>query len=532
MHQTMTSMKTRYIALAFAGIMAASCNKSLLDTAPHDKYTEETFWATPEAANAGLTGCYSVLRNDGIYGGKGSNNATALWEETLSPNAWTQTDVMKFNSIASGSQMASTGGIISSRYSDCYSGVGRCNTFLKKVDEVPNMDEKQKKVMKGQAHFLRALYYFLLQNYYGGVPLILDPPDKETQSHLPRNKREEVVAQVLKDLDNAVALLPLTYGASDKGRATKGAAMALRARVLLFEASPLFNPANNAGKWADAAAAAKAVIDLGGTGYGLFKNYRQLFMKQNENNLEVIFDVQYLFPNQGNSFDLICSQYNSNAPLLGLAQSYYMKNGLPITDPASGYNPQKPYLNRDIRLQGTITFPTDTFQGKEVTIKRFAITGYGVKKFSVYDTIAPIKADEDLKGGQSETNFIVLRYADILMMYAEAQNEAVGPDGTVYAAMNQIRDRVYMPHLAPGLSKEDMRKEIRHERRVEFACEGLYYNDIRRWKTAETELNGPIYNYAGKEMEKRVFNSKRDYWWPIPQTEKDLNPNLEQNPGY
>lgn len=528
----MIQMNKIHIAIVAMGLLASACNKSLLDTQPHDKYTEETFWKTPEAANAALTGCYSVLRNDGIYGGKGSNNATALWEETMSPNAYYKTNGMAYNSIASGQQMPSSGGIISSRYADCYGGIGRCNTFLKKVDEVPGMDENQKKVMKGQALFLRGLYYFTIQNYYGGVPLILDPPDMNTQGKLPRNKREEVVAQVIKDLDDAAAVLPLTYGASDKGRATKGAAMALKARVLLYEASPLLNPGNNAAKWAAAAAAAKAVMDLGGTGYGLFANYRNLFLKVNENNKEVIFDVQYMFPNQGNSFDLICAQYNSNAPLLGLAQAYYMKNGLPITDPASGYDATKPYLNRDPRLQGTITFPTDMYQGKKVDSSRFAITGYGVKKFSVYDTLAPAQADKDLKGGQSEINFIVLRYADILMMYAEAQNEAVGPDATVYAALNQIRDRIGMPHFAAGLSKEDMRKEIRHERRVEFAGEGLYYSDIRRWKTAETELNTEIYDFAGNVLEKRTFNPKRDYWWPIPQTEKDLNPNLEQNPGY
>ncbi|WP_212004423.1 RagB/SusD family nutrient uptake outer membrane protein [Chitinophaga sp. HK235] len=524
--------KINYIILA-AGFLATGCNKSLLETAPHDRYTEESFWKTPEAANAGLTGCYAILRYDGLYGGnKSSSNTTALWDETLSPNAYTKTNVMSFNAIASGQQMPGSGGIISSRYSDCYGGIGHCNTFLKKVDEIPGMDESQKKIMKGQALFLRALYYFQLQNYYGGVPLIIDPPNVATQATLPRNKREEVVAQILKDLDDAAAVLPLTYSASDRGRATKGAAMTLKARVLLYEASPLLNPGNDQNKWAAAATAAKAVMDLGGTGYGLFANYRKLFLKENENNKEVIFDVQYLFPNQGSSFDLICSQYNSNAPLLGLAQAYYMKNGLPITDPASGYDAKRPYINRDPRLQGTITFPTDMYQGKTVDSSRFAITGYGVKKFSVYDTLAPVQADKDLKAGQSEINFIVLRYADILMMYAEAQNEAVGPDASVYAALNQIRDRVGMPRFTAGLSKDDMRKEIRHERRVEFACEGLYYNDIRRWKTAETELNADIYDYAGKLLEKRTFNPKRDYWWPIPRTERDLNPNLEQNPGY
>lgn len=126
----------------------------------------------------------------------------------------------------------------------------------------------------------------------------------------------------------------------------------------------------------------------------------------------------------------------------------------------------------------------------------------------------------------------MLRYADVLMMYAEAQNEVSGPDATIFAALDAIRDRVKMPHISNTLSKDALRAEIRHERRVEFAGEGLYYNDIRRWKTAETVMNGPIENYAGKKIETRTFDKLRDYWWPIPVGERDLNPNLEQNPGY
>src|SRR5690606_21110275 len=144
--------------------------------------------------------------------------------------------------------------------------------------------------------FLRAFYYFLLQNYYGDVPLILDPPDALTQSDLPRTERTQVVAQILKDLDSAELKLPYKYtAATDKGRATKGAAMALRAKLLLYEASPLFAGTPTAEKWKDAADAAKRLMDASAqTGYGLFPNYRQLFMIANENNKEVIFDVQYM----------------------------------------------------------------------------------------------------------------------------------------------------------------------------------------------------------------------------------------------
>lgn len=519
-------MQKILLTTALSGLILASCNKSLLNTSPEDKYTENSFWTTSEAVNAGLTACYAVLRDAGQYGG----DATALIEETASPNAYNYGNTISFNSIAKGQQSASVGGIVDTRWSSSYKGIGRCNTFLAKSEPV-EMDEALKIRMKGEAHFLRALYYFTLQTYYGDVPLILDPPDKNTQARLPRTPRAEVIAQVLRDLDSAAALLPLSQGKDNAGRATKGAALALKARVLLFEASPLFNTGNKAEKWKAAADAAKAVMDLG-AGNKLFSDYRALFLPQNENNEEVLFDVQFMYPDQGNSFDLICRQYNTNAPLLELANTYYMKNGLPITNPASGYDPAKPYDNRDPRLYATIVYPGDIYMGVPVTNSRFASTGYGMKKYSIYDREKPPADKADLKGGQSETNYIILRYADILLMYAEAQNEFAGPDPSVFKAINDVRARAGVEPVKTSLTKDELRAEIHHERRVEFAGEGTYYNDIRRWKRGSEEMNLTIHNYNGSVIETRQFNPARDYWWPIPLGERDLNPELKQNPLY
>ncbi|MGX5818807.1 RagB/SusD family nutrient uptake outer membrane protein [Chitinophaga lutea] len=528
----MNQIKQLLTAGCTALLISTGCNTDLLNTKPSDRYTESTFWQTPEAANAGLVSCYSSLRDDGVYGGKGSNNATALWEETASPNAYNYSNSMSYNSIAAGLHSSNSGGVISARWSDCYEGIGRCNTFLARIDDVPGMDANLVSRMKGEAYFLRGLYYFLLQNYYGAVPLITDPPDKETQAALPRTPRTEVVAQVLKDLDSATNKLPWKYTAvTDRGRATKGAAMSLKARVLLYEASPLFAGGSDPAKWQAASDAAKAVIDTkGSSGYGIYSNYRALFLPQNENNLEVIFDVQYIFPLQGNSFDLICRQYNTNAPLQDLAKAYLMTNGLPITNPASGYNPASPYANRDPRLNATFTYPGDTYMGAVINDKRFAITGYGMKKFSIYDKEAPPADKASLVDRQSETNFIVLRYGDILLMYAEAQNEAAGPNAAIFDALDALRTRVGMPKVDRTLNQTQLRNLIRLERRVETAGEGLYYNDIRRWKTAETQLNTDIYNWKDQRLETRKFDPQRDYWWPIPSTERELNPNLEQNP--
>ena len=515
--------------LLFALIATVGCKKDLLETNPDFKYNEGNFWESEAAVGAALSGCYNPLTTDGLFGG----DATPLWEETATPNAYNYSNAIGFNLIAEGRQQSSNGGIIAERWHDSYVGIGRCNSFLGNVDRV-EMSESTKSSMKGEVHFLRALYYFMLENYYGSVPLILDPPQLETQADLPRTPREEVVAQIIKDLDSAALVLPLTYSKGDLGRATKGAALALKARVLLYEASPLFNSSNDPAKWQAAADAAKAVIDLPGTGYGLFTDYRGLFLPQNENNKEVIFDVQYIFPGLGTSFDLIGKQYNTNAPLLSLADAYYMKNGLPITDPASEYDPAKPYANRDPRLYGTIFFPGDTLMEVPVTSSRFAVTGFGMKKYTIYDKGPAPAGQTDLKSGQSETNYIVLRYADILLMYAEALNESAGPSPEIYDALNQVRQRptVNMPGIAPVYTQTELREIIHHERRVEFAGEGYYYNDIRRWKTAESVLNAPIKTYDGSQIEVRTFDPARDYFWPIPLTETDLNPALEQNPGY
>ncbi|MBF9255450.1 RagB/SusD family nutrient uptake outer membrane protein [Pontibacter sp. 172403-2] len=508
---------------------AGGCEEELLETQPTDKYNEGNFWESEAAVEAALSGCYNPLTADGLFGG----DATPLWEETATPNAYNYSNAMGFNLIAEGRQQSSNGGIIAQRWHDSYVGIGRCNTFLANVDRV-EMSEDIKTRMKGEAHFLRGLYYFMLENYYGGVPLILDEPNPDTQSDLSRTPREEVVAQIIQDLDSAALVLPLNYSGGNVGRATKGAALALKARVLLYEASPLFNPSNDITKWQAAADAAKAVMDLSEAGYGLYDDYRELFMPQNENNKEVIFDVQYIFPGLGTSFDLIGKQYNTNAPLLGLAQAYDMKNGLPASDPLSGYNEEEPYANRDPRLYATIFYPGDTLMEQVVDEDRFAVTGFGMQKYTIYDEGPAPAGMSDLKSGQSETNYIILRYADVLLMYAEAMNEFSGPSPAVYDALNKVRQRpsVNMPEIVPPHTQEELREIIRHERRIEFAGEGYYYNDIRRWKTAEDVLNAPIYTYNGSQIEVRTFNPARDYLWPIPLTETDLNPNLEQNPNY
>ncbi|MCE7070131.1 RagB/SusD family nutrient uptake outer membrane protein [Dyadobacter sp. CY327] len=515
----------KIICVFTLSLFMAGCGNDMLNVQPNDRYTEETFWTSESNAMMGLTGCYAVLRNAGMFGG----TATPLWEETATPNAYNYDNSGGWNVIGAGTQTASNSAIITSRWDDAYRGVGRCNSLLAKIDAV-SMDAALKNRMKGEANFLRALYYSTLANYYGGVPLILDQPDPAAQSELPRNSREEVVQQVLKDLDAAIAVLPVKYSAAtDIGRATKGAALALKAKVLLFEASPLINTSGDAAKWKLAADAAKAVMDLPGTGYALFPNYRGLFLPANENSSESIFDVQFMAPQLGSSFDLIGRQYNTNAPVRDLVNAYLMKDGLPQSQ-SPLYDAANPHDNRDPRMYQTIVYPGDMFQGQLVTPARFVVTGYGTKKYTIYDKEAN---SNNVQESRSEINYMVIRYADILLMYAEAQNEAsAAPDASVLDAVTKIRARAGMPLFAAGKTKAEMREIIRLERRIEFAGEGLYYTDIRRWKTAEVVLNAPVLTYDAKPIMSRTFNAQRDYWWPIPDVQRDRNPKLDQNIGY
>ncbi len=480
-----------------------SCDESFLDTLSTDTYNEANWWKTESQVISSLNGCYTVLRNDQLYG------TTAFREENISPNSYSMGGD---SPIDVGNHNAGNDNRFLNKWSANYMGIGRVNYLLDNIDKV-QMDEALKQRVKAEAYFLRALFYFNLENYFGGVPLILNQPNFVTQGKLPRNTKQEVIEQVLIDLDNASSVLPPSYTGSNIGRATKGAALALKTRLLLYES-----------RWSEAAAAAKSVMDM--NYYSLFTDYRALFYPENEGNKEVIFDAQYKVPEYSNSFDIIIELQINVAPTLDLVNSYLMKDGKSI-QASPLYNPLTPYENRDPRLHQTIVIPGYMYRGSIVNNTKYFSTGYGYKKYTTYkDNVAQANIS------YSEINFIVLRYADILLMYAEAQNEAVGADITVYDAINKVRRRSGMPDISPGLTKEQMRDVIRLERRIELAGESLYYQDIRRWRTAEIVMNATVLNSKGVVVQTRTFNPQRDYLWPIHSTTIQENPALVQNPGY
>lgn len=496
----------KYIILVLTAILS-SCNQSMLDVDPTDRFTEQTFWQTEEHAVAGLNGIYNVLLNGALHGGQIMGEL-----ECATPNAYAYQSAI--GNIARGIHDASNTSFINNRWDQAYAGIGRTNTLLARIGDI-KMTDTNKKRYSAEAKFLRALFYFDLWSTYGGVPVILDAPKAE-QGILPRNSADEVLNQITKDLDVATADLPKTFSGADKGRATSGAALALKARALLY-----------ASKWPEAATAAKAVMDA--KIYTLFPDFRGLFMQENEGNVEVIFDVQYKNPEYVHGNDINYDQFNGYAPVLDLVNDFYMLDGKPLGS-SPLYDPANPYKNRDPRLNATIMTVGSQFKGKAVVASTYPQTGFGLKKGTTYkdNEAAPAGKVDNI----SDLNNIVLRYGEVLLNYAEAQNEAVGPDASVYAALNLLRTRAGMPAVTPGLSKDQLRQEIRHERRIETAGEGLYYFDIRRWRTAESTMNAEAFNFLGKRVDTRTFDPARDYLWPVPSAAIQLNTNLTQNRGY
>lgn len=495
----------------FLGLsLLSSCSDDLLVLEPADQSNVETFWTSEENASSALTGCYETMI--ARYVGQGGDWTIKL--ESITPNAFEIDDNAGASSIARGDNNP-TLPMVNRRFGTAYEGVGRTNTFLANIDQVP-MDDALKERFKAEARFLRAFFYHNLVEYFGGVPLILDPPDNNTQGQLPRSTKEEVLQVIYDDLDAAAAVLPVSYGSNDLGRATRGAALALKARTALYNED-----------WSEAVSASQAVIGLGV--YDLFPDYRGMFLLENENNEEVIFDVQFQFPDITNDYHTFFQQGNV---LKSLPDTYLMTDGEPIeTSPL--YDPVNPYANRDPRLNQTLITIGSTFNGELVTgDELFAdLTGFAYKKYTYF-------VDDEVRTapqpGQSEINPIVMRYAEVLLTLAEAENELNGPTAVAYGAINQVRARssVGMPAVTPSLTQEAFREVLRRERRVEFAGEGLYYKDIIRWRTAEIEMNEPGLDEDGNVVENRSFNPQRDYLWPIPDVEILLNPNLEQNPGY
>jgi len=511
-----------------------SCSKDLLNTVPKDRLASELFWKTEEDAIYAANGIYSILGNQWRYASMDA--FTDVGHFILQWRAESEVEKHTFDA---------SNNVIASEWSYYYSIVRASNNFLENVDLISEMDEKLRSRLKAEARVLRAFSYINLVMLYGAVPLVTTGLDVEEAKAVTRTPEPEIWDFIDSELTDAAADLPAIQ--QEHGRVTSGAALGLKARAMLYAA-----------RYVEARSAAKAVMELGV--HALHDSYKELFGYAGENSPEIIFARQQaknLQPHAMFAFytaNSLFSQQCQVVPTKALVDTYLMKStGLPINDPASGFDQKNPYADRDPRLYHTIYLNGDRLpNGKElntlpgsgtgdditISAENVTPTGWYFKKYV---------SEEDFGDPWNcGVNLIYLRYAEILLTYAEASIELNEIDQSVLDALNEIRGRkdVAMPEITTR-DQQALREIVHRERMVELALEGHRLFDIRRWKIGESAIPGTVKGmtyespgnpgkYVTVELSGYVkeFNPDKHYLWPIPFRELNLNNNLVQNPGF
>lgn len=481
-----------------------------------------------EAEGLGVNQCSTVFNN-----GSWSGATIALDGSTSSPVAYELGELWK----------------------KLYAGIRQVNVALDNMDKVSNYPSEEVKTrIRGELYFIRAYLYFELIKRWGGVPIFDKAVDlKNDELDLPRSSYDDCVNFITIDCDEAARLLgPITD--IENGRATEGAALALKSRTLLYAARPLNNPENSTEKWQAASDAAEAVINL--HKYSLYPDYVNMFFEP------VCSEIIMNRPRPAMTFEqghtdnsnflvrfIVPQGYNGwmgTAVTQNFVDMYEDNRGYPITDSRSGYNPQDPYKNRDPRFHMTILYNDRFWYDRNM---EFYVNGrdwgethnnpfsYCIAKFWK-------ESHQRYKGTRQYLNYIVFRYAEILLNYAEAQNELHGPNDAVRNATREVRDRVGQVPIPEDISstKEAMRERIKNERAIEFCFEEQRWYDVISWKEGEKYFNNTIkamritktgsgYNYEVYDYEKRVFKPHM-HRYPIPNEEIYKSQYLKQNPDW
>lgn len=381
-------------------------------------------------------------------------------------------------------------------------GILMSNIVLK-VAPTLNIDVAIKNRSLGEAYFLRAHYYFILVRYFGDVPLITEPGSTDTDLYPARVPKDLIYKQIIADLEKAIELLPnkSTYSGSDIGRTNKGAALGQLAEVYLTMGT----------NWEKVV---ELTTQVEGLGFALNPNYADNFNVDTENSAESIFEVQYA-SDGGYSFWANENQSSWTSPFMGPRGANFVGGGYGWNQPTSEF--VGTYENGDKRKDITILYEGGPqFDGKSYQ-SSYSATGYNVRKFLV--PLSKIATYDN-----SPMNFPVMRFSDILLMKAEALNE-LGQTAEAQIPLNKVRNRAGLANVTTGLTKEQFREKVLHERRIELAFEGKRWFDLIRVNNGQYGLD--FLHSIGKTnaQEKHLL-------FPIPQIERDRNPNLSQNTGY
>jgi hypothetical protein len=535
----------KLLVIILAGVASAGCKK--LDLAPTDRFSDLTFWKTDANVYSALYNNYSLMYNSQLF----------FYNEALSDNAYSSTG--DYNLIASGNATSSTAKF-QGDWAYYYSTIKSCNIFLENIDKNTTLAEDVKTRLKAETRFIRAFEHFNLTKWYGDVPLVDHDLTPDEAKQIARSPKETVIEFVIHELDAIAAILPSKdeLPANENGRITKGAALALEARVLLYQGD----------RMADVVTVCEKLMNDQSTygQYSLAANYSDLFSNPtvNKANPETILSLQYVptIRTWSELWDFVPrsvgGRVSSMAPTQELVDSYIMQNGKGVNDPGSGYDENNPYANRDPRLTATVVYDGYKWVKPDGSIKIIYIKPGSDPDPSAPDEYNPTSQSSSPTGYYwrkyfdpsalanyvSGNNLHLIRYAEILLDYAEAKNSLGQMDETVWdKTIKLLRQRAGFtdPGALNYPGNTDMTNTIRRERRAEFAMESLRTDDIRRWKIAENVMSGfahgarfgdPSVDNGYIRVQKRQFEPARDYLWPIPSSEISLDDKLTQNPGY
>ena len=578
-------MKNKIIIIS--GLVLFSCNS--LDLNPLSEGSSETWYSNESELEMATLELFNIdywdaelTRVSAGYGGY-----SMQWTDKYSDNWTARATLSEVDAATINSQTS----FVNYTWNYAYKCIAAANRILVNLEKAEGtVAEDKLKIYEANARFVRAAQYAKLIFYYGDVPYYTAILDIDEAFALSRTSKETILESIYEEYDYASQNLPVSYGANENQFATKGAALAMKARIALYM-----------GDYDIAKDAAKSCMDLGV--YELYPDYQELFLSSTKNSIETIFcnprsvELGTEIPGSGRAKEplpRIVGGYANGGPSWDLLCSYFCTDGLSI-DESPLFDPQEPFKNRDPRCTATIVeFGSEwlgfVYQPHPDTLKVMNLNSRqmvsntdnrAVLQYASYNALVwKKKIDEDWLDLQTDPDNIVMRYADVLLMYAEAKIELNEIDQSVLDAMNMVRARAYKVDYTettfyPAITttdQEELRKILRIERRMEFAFEGTRYHDLIRWRLAEKALNNhPIFGILDpadlkdklvskglwffpetpeidedglpdfsamyeqgliKLLAERTFDVSKQYLWPIPSTEIEINTNMKQNPGY
>jgi len=536
-------MKKIFIYLILSGFVFAGCD--VLDTIPTDRLSSEVYWQTDQDAEYAANAIYRFLESP----------ATILGNDRMSDLARATFETSEETKVEASIADPQTN-LFQNTWNDMYKGIRRCNDYMENIDKITPENESEVNRFTAEVRTLRCYFYSRLVSYFGDVPLVTTPIGTSESLELTRTSVSEIYDFIYNEIMASVNYLPETT--TEKGRVTRGAANAILARTMLFAAGNVTGTdARSTTYYERAKTAADAVIASGV--YSLFPAYKGLFTYDNENNVEVVFDKQFIKDTYANAvmnnFGAVSLGNNGSlmSPMSVLVDEYETTNGKKISEDPT-YDPRNPYENRDPRLSYTLYVPEDELPNETIYDSRPGWSSsadvigasYQVSKTGLLPKKYINAEDIGLSNRTNcGINLILIRYAEVLLTAAEARIELNTETDLALQYINQVRQRedVNMPVLSGITDQNALREAVRHERTVELALEGSRFFDIRRWKIAESvcnmdEIKGMTYvDINSGELVtvttdyKKKFTT-RDYLWPIPYNERQLNPNLTQNEGW